>query len=137
MRRAAVFAIAATVALASGVVPADDARVQVQNGVEYVTGGVGEAEQDALARLAAQGFTLRVVFAEAKTGAFVSDVRVRVADPSGRTLVEAVTNGPAFLAKLPAGQYALRAEYGGTVENRTLRIGAGAGATMTIHFPAA
>src|SRR5439155_8181880 len=100
--------IACCALLASGVTFAGG--VFAQNGgwhshadaaVPYATGGVGTDEQERMKALEQEGYNLKLLFAEKGTGAYIADVRVRVTDPSGRTMLDAIADGPALVAKLP------------------------------------
>src|SRR5436305_956162 len=118
---------AAYVAAFFGVIGAGNAAAQngggtvqqhTQNEVTYVSGGVGEEQQEQMQQLAQQGYTLKLVFAEKGTGAYVADVRVIVADANGRTLLDTVADGPAFYARVPEGDYRVTVEYRGTRQTR-------------------
>jgi hypothetical protein len=98
-----------------------DAIVQTVSGVSYVSGGVGTASIDRLNTLAG-GFNLKLVFA-GKSGAYLTDVRVNIADSKGRTLLDIVSEGPWFLAKLPTGDYKLSASFAGNVVRQHVSIG--------------
>lgn len=99
-----------------------DESVQNAGGVSYVSGGVGTTSIDRLAALA-KDFNLKLVFA-LKSGDYVSDVRVTIANAAGKTLVDATSDGPWFMAKLPAGSYHVVATYAGKAEKRAIAVGA-------------
>ena len=107
---------------------------QASGGVSYVSGGVGEEQQERMQALAQQGYTLRLVFAEQGTGAYVADVHVVVADSRGRTVLDAVANGPAFYAKLPEGDYKVTLDYRGARQSRTVHASARGGQTV-VYWP--
>jgi len=92
-------------------------------GIAFISGGIGEAAQ---ARLLAREkeFNLKLVFTLVE-GNYVSDVGVDVKDASGRTVISHVTEGPFFLARLPAGTYSLTAAYGGQSQARKVTVVAG------------
>jgi hypothetical protein len=98
-----------------------DAVVQTARGVSYVSGGVGTASIDRLNALAS-GFNLKLVFA-GKSGAYLTDVRVNIADPAGRTLLDIPSEGPWFLARLPAGDYQIIATFAGNAVKQHVSIG--------------
>ena len=130
---------ALVLALWSGVAAAQNypsaaAQPAAQGDVSYVSGGVGEEQQQRMQSLAREGYTLKLVFAEQGTGAYVADVRVVVNDASGRTVLDAVANGPAFFAKLPDGDYRVTLEHRGQRETRTLHASARAGQTV-VYWP--
>ena len=92
-------------------------------GIAFISGGIDEAAQ---ARLLAREkeFNLKLVFTLVE-GNYVSDVGVEVKDASGRTVISHVTEGPFFLARLPAGTYSLTAAYGGQSQARKVTVVAG------------
>jgi len=98
-----------------------DAIVQTISGVSYVSGGVGTESIDRLNSLAG-GFNLKLVFA-GKSGAYVSGVRVSIADATGRTLLDAASEGPWFLAKLPPGNYRIVASFAGNAVKQNISVG--------------
>lgn len=98
-----------------------DAIVQTVSGVSYVSGGVGTASIDRL-NTVASGFNLKLVFAS-KSGAYLADVRVKIADSTGRTLLDVPSEGPWFLAKLPTGNYQIIATFAGNAVRQHVSIG--------------
>jgi hypothetical protein len=92
-------------------------------GVEYVSGGIGEDAQQQLNERA-KDFNLKLVFT-LNEGNYIADVNVAVKDAKGRTVVEDLAEGPIFLAKLPPGQYNVTANYDGKTQTRKLRVGQG------------
>ena len=100
-----------------------DEIVQTVNGVSYVSGGVGTASIDRINTLAS-GFNLKLVFA-GKSGAYLADVRVNIADSKGRTVLDIQSEGPWFLAKLPAGAYQIIASFAGNAVRQQVSIGTG------------
>ena len=99
-----------------------DESVQTAGRVSYVSGGVGTASLDRLSSLA-RDFNLKLVFA-LKSGDYVSDVKVTIADAAGKQLLDTISEGPWFLAKLPAGTYQVAATFGGKAEKRTIAVDA-------------
>jgi hypothetical protein len=71
--------------------------------VTYVSGGVDDASLDAL-KANLQKYDLKLVFA-LKSGAFMSNVKVAISDARGNAVLGATSDGPWFLANLPAGKY--------------------------------
>ena len=99
-----------------------DVIVQTAGGVSYVSGGVGTESIDRLSSLAGD-FNLKLVFA-LKSGDYVSDVKVSIADAAGKTLLDTTSEGPWFLTKLPVGKYQIVASFAGKAEKRTIAVGA-------------
>ena len=79
----------------------DDEIVRSAGGVSYVCGGIGTDSINRLSSLAGD-FNLKLVFA-LNSGAYVSDVRVAIANAAGKTLLDTTSEGPWFLTRLPAG----------------------------------
>ena len=71
--------------------------------VTYVSGGVDDASLDAL-KANLQKYDLKLVFA-LKSGAFMSEVKVSISDAKGNAVLNTTSDGPWFLAQLPAGSY--------------------------------
>lgn len=110
----AAIALVALLGAAPGMAPA-------QGGVSFVSGGVGE---NALAALKAREkeFNLKLIFTLTE-GNYLADVGVRVNDAAGRTIIEHVTDGPIFMARLPAGSYAIQATYNGRAQTHKVSVG--------------
>jgi hypothetical protein len=113
----------------AGAALAQDALPPVQNfgGVSYLSGGIGLDESDAI-KAAEKDFTLSLLFAQTKRGEYLSDVKIGVKDKAGKTVLEAITDGPMLLARLPAGEYKVSAESEGVTQVKTVRV-AGTGVT--------
>jgi len=111
---------------AASLVPAasanSDEAVQTAGRMSYVSGGVGTDSLDRLSSLA-RDFNLKLVFA-LKSGDYLSDVKVTIADAAGKQLLDTISEGPWFLAKLPAGTYQVAATFGGKAEKRTIAVDA-------------
>jgi hypothetical protein len=95
-------------------------RVQARGNVPVISGGVGE---DSLARLQAREkeFNLKLVFTLVE-GNYLADVGVTVSDAAGKTLAQHVTDGPIFMARLPAGTYLVTARYNGNAQTRKVSL---------------
>lgn len=81
----------------------DGLQVQEQQGVRYVSGGIGLDEREALRSLE-RNFNLKLTFAM-DTGSYLAGIEVRIADGDGNPVLTAISDGPIFLADLPAGRY--------------------------------
>ena len=103
--------------------------VITRNNVSFVSGGVA---LDSRERLQAQEkeFNLKLVFTLVE-GNYVSDVGVTVKGAGGQTLIEHRTDGPLFMARLPAGSYSVAVAYEGNAQNRMVKVGGG---LRTEHF---
>jgi hypothetical protein len=131
--RAGVTLIAAALLVGLGLQALAAERAPGRNNVPFVSGGVGE---DALARLKAREgeFNLKLVFTLTE-GNYLADVGVSIADESGRALVGHVTDGPIFMARLPAGTYVVTARYSGSAQTRKVSLRAGRLHTEYLRWP--
>lgn len=115
-------ALLSSVLLAHAAGAGNDETVHTLGNVSYVSGGVGTESLDRLGSLT-KDFNLKLVFA-LKSGEYVSSVKVTIADPAGKSLLDATSEGPWFLAKLPAGSYQISATFAGKAEMRKIAVDA-------------
>jgi hypothetical protein len=96
------------------------------NGVDYLNGGIGSEQADAMRRMGAD-YPVQMTFAERNGAAdqFVADVHLRVTDSRGRTVVDLPSQGPIFLLQVPPGAYTVEAEHQGDVKTRRFDVAAG------------
>ena len=79
-------------------------------------------------------YNLRVTMAT-NTGQYTIPSEVRIEDHSGKALVATQPEGPIFLAKLPPGEYTVRATAEGTTQTRKVSVPASGQAPMTFTWP--
>jgi len=103
-----------------------------QNGVSYISGGVGMDEQNAMRALRAD-YNLQLTFATKQTGAYRSDVQLDIADAKGGNVLSVANTGPLFYAKLPPGTYKISAAAEGKTFKRTVKLG-NAPREMVLHW---
>ena len=104
-----------------------------RDGVSFISGGVGENSVAALKAREGE-FNLKLVFTLTE-GAYLADVGVKITDAAGRAVIEHVTDGPIFMARLPAGTYTVAATYNGKPQVRKVTVG-GALQTAYMRWPA-
>lgn len=104
-------------------VSAESLPIRDYHGIKYVTGGIGQDERDYLKSVEHQ-FNLRLMFA-ARSGEFLSSVRVLVQDARGDTALDAVADGPYFYAALPPGSYTVTASVNQMSQQKNVNLGAG------------
>ena len=116
--------VVALVLACLAVAPRANARgeevARAPSGLMYVSGGVG-TEAVELLKLIEKDFNLKMVFAD-KAGKYLSEVKVTITD-SG-VLLDAVTEGPLLMAKLPAGGYRIDATFDGRSERQNVAVSA-------------
>lgn len=108
---------------------------KTENGITYVSGGIGENQVAAMKRAASQ-YDLMLTFAE-QTGAYLADVRILIKDAGGRVVLDTVADGPLFLARLPDGTYAVEVEQSGKKMSRTVHVVSPGHADVIFRWPAA
>ena len=128
----AAVALALAVSLSPAAVEAAPGQAQQQNGINYISGGVGHDEQEAMKALRAD-YNLRLTFATKQTGAYRSDVQLDIADAKGNSVLSVANTGPMVFAKLPAGVYRISASAEGKTFKRSVRLG-NAAKEMTLHW---
>ncbi len=94
--------------------------VKNYEGIAYISGGVGIDARQGLQAMA-KDYNLKMVFA-ARTGNYLADTHVVIKDMQGKTVLNAVSDGPWFYAKLPTGQYTITATTSGKSENQKVAI---------------
>ncbi len=101
--------------------------------VPFASGGVGDTD---LARITAlePDYRLKLVFT-AIEGNYLADVGVKVTDGKGQAVIAAVSEGPIFLARLPAGSYHVAAAYEGTTMTRKVSVPASGLRTEYLRWP--
>ena len=87
------------------------------NGIPYLSGGIGDEELEEIDR-ARPNYNTRLVLAEA-SGAYVSNVTLKLANVLGEPILSLDSAGPLVLLQLPPGSYLINATYEGrTVQKR-------------------
>jgi hypothetical protein len=91
-----------------------------QNGVSFISGGVGQDESDAI-RGQFGHYNLHLTFAAAN-GEFMADIQVKISDAAGKTLVQTTADGPFLLASVPPGQYRVSATAGSSTKQQSINV---------------
>ena len=81
-------------------------------------------------------FTLWVITATTKTGAYLADVRVKVMDAQRQPVFEKELDGPWLMIELPPGLYVVRARFNGQTLQRSTFIHPGDHHQAFFHFEA-
>jgi hypothetical protein len=111
--------------------------LQSQGQIEFLTGGIGKDESDAILH-EGRSWPLMLKLAQAgfPRAVYISDVQVIIKDASGNTVLETITEGPYLLVKLPPGKYSLDATYESVKLHRDLSIQKGGSKQITLLWPA-
>jgi hypothetical protein len=90
--------------------------------VSFISGGVGDDRRRQIEKLFAD-YPLQLLFAsKGAPNEYLADVRVQIKDQAGKPVLDAVSQGPFFLLKMPAGRYAISADYEGVVKQQTVQV---------------
>ena len=103
-----------------------------QQGYPFMSGGVGIEERNRMMQDANQ-YDLELSFA-APSGDYLSDVRVVVNDQHGNEIINTITAGPLFYAKLPAGRYNVKAIFDNRTQEQNLQIDKGRRIARIFHW---
>lgn len=104
-------------------------------GVPHISGGIGASEREAMEAVKSQ-YNLRVLFAVAGSGAYLSNIRVQIKDVAGPVLLTTVTIGPWLYANLAPGEYVLTVEHAGQAQTRQVRIPETGATAESFYWPA-
>lgn len=115
-----------------GAIPALPLELMTENGISYLSGGIGDEE---IAQMNAQEaqFNLHVVITN-DSGDFASNVVLNLKDAKGKTLVSINDAGPKLLVRLPAGHYTIETNAGGSVKTLAVNVPAKGTAKSQIHI---
>ncbi|MGE8589530.1 MAG: carboxypeptidase regulatory-like domain-containing protein [Alcaligenes sp.] len=97
--------------------------VKHQGSVQYVSGGIGIDESEAM-KAAAKDYPLALTFAAQRDGKadYVASVAVTILDAQGKEVLKATSEGPYMLVKLPAGAYKVSATFEGKAQEREVTV---------------
>ena len=93
---------------------------QSENGVSYISGGVGDQSEQAMREIANR-YNLHLTFASAD-GSYLADIPVTIQDNSGNTVLDTVSPGPLFYANLTPGAYTVAASANGKTQTKQVEV---------------
>lgn len=118
--------------LSAPVASAAEPQLQSNGAVDYISGGIGKDEADALKQQSAD-YALTLEFASARSaegdtrpGAYLADVAVDIRDAQGRQMLDTTSQGPLLLVRLPPGDYTVQAEWNGVRKQHSVDLPEGA-----------
>ncbi|VVO30507.1 carboxypeptidase regulatory-like domain-containing protein [Pseudomonas fluorescens] len=121
---------------AASLEPIDSSGVQVQrqeqNGITYLSGGVGEDEAKAIQQTT--GYNLHMTFAIGPENKYVPDVDVLIQKAQGQTVLTLSQAGPLVYVQLPPGKYTVVATRNGEERRDTAEVGSGAAHNLVFHW---
>lgn len=128
----------ARTALALGLAAGAAAALALQTGktaqgFDYASGGVSHEELRAL-HDRREAYSLWVITAAAKSGAYLAAVRVTVRDSAQRVVFDGPLDGPWLFIDLPLGRYQVEAALNGKPQRRTTTIHPGDHHQLLFYF---
>jgi hypothetical protein len=100
-------------------------------GITYACTGVGESKEDPKWKT----YPLKLMFT-AGTRAYVSEVKVKIQDGSGQTVLDVNCDAPWLLARLKPGSYSVTAQAdGGGAKSVKVTVPAAGQNELAIRFP--
>nr|WP_248794963.1 carboxypeptidase regulatory-like domain-containing protein [Pseudomonas sp. MWU13-2105] len=105
---------------------------QTQNGVSYLTGGIGEDETQAL--LHTSGYNLHIVLSAGPKGEYVPDVDITIHKAGGESVLSLSQVGPLVYVKLPAGKYEVVSRRDGHEERQGVVLDGEASQTVNLNW---
>lgn len=105
---------------------------QQQNGVEYLSGGIGEDELRALSQ--ARGYTLHIVCSTGPQNKYLADVDITVNKAGGESLLSLSGVGPLVYVKLPEGRYQIVGSHNGQESRQEVVIDGKSPRTLNVHW---
>lgn len=102
---------------------ADIPEAKVSQGIEYISGGIGSEESDAMLALGKK-WPLVLEFSQdhPQRPLWVADVKVKILDQKKKLVFEALSDGPIMLLKMTAGKYDAEYTFEGKVLKRSLVV---------------
>ena len=108
-------------------------QTKTENGISYMSGGVGKPEAKAMEE-EARHYPLSMVFSAAKDNEFLANVHVSIKNQSSKEVLSAVSDGPIMLVKLPAGKYTIAAAAHGKTLHRTVQVPSKGDRQISFHW---
>lgn len=109
---------------------------KVSQGIEYISGGIGSEESDALLALGKK-WPLVLEFSQdhPQRPLWVADVNVKIIDQKRKVVFEALSDGPIMLLKINPGKYDAEYSFEGKVLKRSLLIEEGKFQKQSVVWP--
>ena len=111
--------------------PAANLQIQQQNGIAYLSGGIGQDESQAIKQSA--GYNLHMAFSEG-SGQYVVGVDVDIRSSKGQPVLSLQQVGPLLYADLPAGSYRVDASYMGMRQQRNVQLGRNGSRSLNFNW---
>jgi fructose-bisphosphate aldolase class 1 len=125
-------ALFSTLSLAQADIP----EAKVSQGIEFISGGIGSEESDAMLALGKK-WPLVLEFSQdhPQRPLWVADVTVKILDQKKKVVFEALSEGPIMLLKMNPGKYDAEYSFEGKVLKRTLVVEEGKFQKQSVVWP--
>ena len=114
----------------------DSAGVQVQqqqqNGINYLSGGIGLDESKAIQQT--PGYNLHMTYSVGMQNEYAANVDVTIEKASGQTVLTLNQAGPLVYVQLPPGKYIVRATLNGQERRDVTDVGSGTARNLVFHW---
>jgi hypothetical protein len=121
---------------AASLEPIDSSGVQVQrqeqNGIAYVSGGIGEDESKAIQQTT--GYNLHMTFSVGPENKYIPDVGVVIQKAPGQTVLTLSQAGPLVYVQLPPGKYTVVLTRNGEAKHDTTDVGSDTARNLVFHW---
>ena len=111
-------------------------EAKVTQGIEYISGGIGSEESDAMLALGKK-WPLVLEFSQdhPQRPLWVADVTVKILDQKKKIVFEALSDGPIMLLKMNPGKYDAEYSFEGKVLKRSLVVEEGKFQKQSVIWP--
>jgi hypothetical protein len=106
--------------------------VKHHENIPYISGGVGDEELEMM-KSASSDYNLKLVFAY-QDGEFLADIGVKITNAKGIIVLDAVSDGPWFLANLPPDPYTVTASMNGNTVTQRVKIQGTKQSTLNFYW---
>ena len=111
-------------------------QAKTENGVTYISGGIGHDEAAAM-KAEARNYPLSIVFSAGKDNEYLAGLNVTILDRKGKEVFKTSGAGPILLVKLPAGKYTITAQRNGESLRRAVQVTGHPGKQIALHWASA
>jgi hypothetical protein len=115
---------------------ADIPESQNYEGIQYITGGIGSEESDAIIELGKKWpLTLEFSQDHPQRSLWVADVNVKITNQKRKVIFNAMSEGPIILINLEPGNYEMEATFEKRPLKRKIKIEEGQSLKLPIAWP--
>ncbi|WP_065757621.1 hypothetical protein [Pseudomonas defluvii] len=105
---------------------------QEQNGIRYLSGGIGLDESTALQQT--KGYNLHLTFSTGPANQYVSNVDLVIQTERGKPVLSLSQVGPLVYVQLPADKYLVIARTDGREQRRSIALAGASTGTVNFHW---